>query len=95
MNERDINWGDPMLPPDYTSQHIDDDPPEEPREEEEADDQDTPPLPTTHEEVLQNLQKNGVNQNFLEREAHKHGIDYDERMTGEPEEIINNKNENG
>ena len=83
--ERDINWGDPSLPPDYASQHIDDVYPEEPREEDEGDDQDTP-IATTHEEVLQNLQSKGEDQNFLEREAHKFGVDYDERMTGEPEE---------
>ena len=100
-------FNDPNLPVDYASQHIDDDQPEEPRESiDSEEDQDGgrpdnwvdahpelyPELPRTHEEVLQNLQKNGVAQNFLEREAHKYGIDYDERQKGEPEEIINNKN---
>ena len=36
-----------------------------------------PILPTTHEEVFQNLQENGENQNFLEREANKAGVDFD------------------
>ena len=35
-------------------------------------------LPHTHEEVLQNLQHNGIDQNFLEREAHAKGIDFDQ-----------------
>lgn len=47
-------------------------------------------LPHTHEEVLQNLARNGE-QNFAEREAHRLGIDFDERDKGEPEEINNNE----
>jgi hypothetical protein len=34
-------------------------------------------LPTTHEEVLQNLAQHGENRNFLESEAIKHGVDFD------------------
>jgi hypothetical protein len=36
-------------------------------------------LPRTHEEVLQNLQHNKIDQNFLEREAHAKGIDFDDK----------------
>jgi len=52
---------------------------------EEGERQDTPPLAVSHEEVLQNLQHNKIDQNFLEREAHAKGIDFDEREHGEPE----------
>ena len=49
-----------------------------PKEEEAYEpDQDTPPIARTHEEVLQNLARNGE-QNFAEREAVKLGIDFDE-----------------
>jgi len=34
-------------------------------------------LPQTHEKVLQNLQHNGIDQNFLERDAYEKGIDFD------------------
>jgi len=37
-------------------------------------------LPRTHEEVLQNLQHNKIDQNFLEREAHAKGIDFDNKQ---------------
>mgnify|MGYP006992518170 CR=1 FL=1 len=36
-------------------------------------------LPTTHEKVLQNLEHNGLNANFLRSEAHKHGVDMDDK----------------
>lgn len=64
--------------------------PDAPKEPEETDDQE---LPTTTEEVIQNLQHNGEDQNFLEREAHKAGVDFDEREHGEPE-LLTNENEN-
>lgn len=35
-------------------------------------------LPHTYEEVLQNLQHAGENKNFLEAEAIKHGVDFDQ-----------------
>lgn len=71
-------FNDPNLPAD--GQHIDDDQPEEPREEEVYEpDQDTPPLPTTHEEVLQNLARHPemVSENFVNVEADRLGIDHD------------------
>ena len=70
---------DPNLPADYSGQHIDDDPIEEKEEPVDMDDNsDEIDLPTTHEEVLQNLQHNKIDQNFLEREAHAKGIDFDQ-----------------
>lgn len=50
---------------------------------------DPPELPTTTEEVIQNLAKNGEDKNFLEREADKAGVDYDKKDYGEPELLTN------
>lgn len=82
-------FNDPNLPVDYASQHIDDIEPEEPREEEVYEpDQDTPPLPTTHEEVIKNLSKHpeAISQHFVEAEAIKHGIDFD-HINGKDDEF--------
>jgi len=39
-------------------------------------------LPRTHEEVIQNLAKHPeINRNFLEAEAYKHGVDFDNKNT--------------
>lgn len=46
---------------------------------EEGERQDPPPLPTTHEEVLQNLEHNGENANFLRAEANRLGVDMDDK----------------
>jgi hypothetical protein len=59
---------------------------------EEGERQDTKPF--NLEQTFQNLEHHGENENFLRAEAHKYGVDFDERQKGEPEEIINNKNEN-
>ena len=65
---------------------IDDDLSAEPKEKEfDHHENENVVLPRTHEEVLQNLQHNKIDQNFLEREAHAKGIDFDEREHGEPE----------
>ena len=37
-------------------------------------------LPRTREEVLQNLEHNGENENFLRAEAIKHGVDFDNKQ---------------
>ena len=61
--------------------------------DDEGDRQDTPPtavnIARTHEEVLQNLARNGE-QNFAEREAHRLGVDFDADTKDEFNRVNNN-----
>lgn len=90
-----MNFGEPIDDP--RIDRAGDDYPNDPEEGDEGGErQDTPPLPTTHEEVLQNLERNGENANFLRAEAHRLGVDMDDKNQqiepeGYPDKFISEK----
>ena len=86
-----MNFGEPIEDPKIWRAGEEETPEYPPEEEAYEPDQDTPPIAKTHEEVLQNLQHDGEDQNFLEREGKKAGVDYDDHYDVMEPKIISNQ----